>query len=146
MSANWLVDTNVVSEMMLQHPEPNVIRYLDAVRHEGLILSVISVWEILNGIGKLPLGQRRADLNIAFSEVLIELFNDRVVDWTLADSRMCAQIMEHKRRIGEELDAHWSDAFLAATAVNRGFTMLTRNLREFRNTGVVAVDPWIERP
>ena len=50
--------------------------------------------------------------------------------------------MEAKRRRGESLDAHVPDAFLAAAAATRGLGIVTRNVSEFRNTGIRTVDPW----
>ena len=61
-SVAWLLDTNVVSEMMRPRPEPRVARFLDSVAEEGIGLSAITVWEILNGIGLLDPGQRRDNL------------------------------------------------------------------------------------
>ena len=58
------------------------------------------------------------------------------------DARVCARIMEEKQRRGESLDAQLPDAFLAAIAVRRGLTIVTRNTRDFRNTGARTVDPW----
>ena len=138
----WLIDTDVVSEMMRPRPEPGVAAFLDSVADEGLGLSAISVWEILDGIGRLPTGRRRDSLADRFHDLLDELFEDRIVDWSLEDARTCARIMEDKRRCGEPLDDHLPDAFLAAAAATRGLVVLTRNTREFRNTGVDAVDPW----
>ena len=81
-----------------------------------------------------------------FHDLLDELFEDRIVDWSLADARACARIMEDKRRRGEPLDDHIPDAFLAAAAASRGLAVVTRNTSEFRNTGVETVDPWIAGP
>ena len=142
----WLIDTNVVSEMMRPRPEPSVAAFLDSVADEGLGLSSISVWEILDGIGRLPSGRRRDGLADRFHDLLAELFEDRIVDWSLDDARTCARIMEDKRRRGEPLDDHLPDAFLAAAAATRGLAVLTRNTSEFRNTGVDAVDPWTAEP
>ena len=138
----WLLDTNVVSEMMRRNPEPNVIGFLDRLAGDGIGLASITVWEILNGIALLDPGRRRDDLAERFHALLDELFADRVLDWTPADARTCARIMEEKRRRGEPLDAHLPDAFLAAAALRRGLTIITRNVRHFRNTGVQTVDPW----
>lgn len=138
----WLLDANVVSEMMRPRPEPQVAAFLDGVAGEGVGLASVTVWEILNGIGRLHPGQRRSDLTGRFRCLLDDLFEDRVVDWTLADAQACADIMEAKRRRGEPLDDHLPDAFLAAAAVRRGLAVATRNTSEFRNTGVEAVDPW----
>ena len=138
----WLIDTNVVSEMMRPRPEPRVAAFLDAIEAEGIGLASITVWEILDGIGRLEPGRRRRGRADRFHDLLDELFEDRIVEWTLADARACAQIMEDKRRRGEALDDHVPDAFLAAAAATRGLAVVTRNAREFRNTGVETVDPW----
>ena len=142
----WLVDTNVVSEMMRPSPERRVGAFLDSITDEGLGLASITVWEILDGIGRLAPGRRRADLVERFHDLLDELFEDRIIAWTLADARACARIMEEKRRRGEPLDDHVPDAFLAAAAACRGLSIVTRNAGEFRNTGVDTVDPWTARP
>ena len=142
----WLIDTNVISEMMRPNPEPRVVAFLDSIAHEGLGLASVTVWEILDGIGRLPRGQRRDNLAGRFHDLLDELFEDRVIDWSLTDARACARIMEDKRRRGEPLDDHVADAFLAAAAASRELAVLTRNTREFRNTGVEAVDPWTATP
>lgn len=140
----WLLDTNVVSEMMRPHPEPRVSVFLDSIAPEGMSLSPITVWEILDGIGRLDSGKRRANLAIRFRNVLDECFDQRILSWTVDDARACARIMEEKRRRGEPLDDHIPDAFLAAAAATRGLTVVTRNTRDFRNTGVTVVDPWAE--
>lgn len=142
----YLLDANVVSEMMRRKPEPRVAAFLDAVVGEGLALASVTVWEILDGIGRLPPGRRRETLAGRFQGVLEDLFEDRVLDWTLADARACARVMEGKRRRGEPLDDHLPDAMLAGAALSRGLALLTRNRREFRNTGVSVIDPWTREP
>ena len=71
-----------------------------------------------------------------------DVFEERVFDWTAADAQACAHIMEIKRRRGEPLDRHLPDAMIAGTAVCHDLTIVTRNEREFRNTGAKAVNPW----
>ena len=142
----WLMDTNVVSEMMRPRPEPQVATFLDSIADEGIGLASTTVWEVLDGIGRLDPGRRRRDLADRFHDLLDELFEDRIVEWSMADARACAAIMEEKRRRGEALDDHVPDAFLAAAAATRGLAVVTRNVGEFRNTGVETVDPWAAEP
>ena len=142
----WLIDTNVVSEMMRPRPEPRVAAFLDSVAEEGLGLASVTVWEVLDGIGRLAPGQRREGLADRFQDLLDELFEDRIVPWSLTDAQACARIMENKRGRGEPLDDHVPDAFLAAAAFTRGLAVLTRNTGEFRNTGVQTVNPWVADP
>ena len=138
----WLLDTNTVSEMMRPKPEPRVAKFLDRIAGEGIGLASITVWEILNGIGRLDPGRRRDDLAERFQGLLEELFEGRIFDWTLADAQACARIMGKKRRRGEPLDDHLPDAFLVAAAACRGLAVVSRNTGEFRNTGVEVIDPW----
>ena len=141
----WLVDTNAVSEMMRPRPDPKVAAFLDSIADEGLGIASVTVWEILNGIGRLDPGRRRRGITERFRDLLDDQFEDRVVAWSAADAQACARIMEDKRRRGEPLDNHVPDAFLAATAAVRGLVIVTRNRAEFRNTGVETVDPWTDR-
>ena len=138
----WLIDANVVSEMMRPRPEPRVGAILDSIADEGLGLVSITVWEVLDGIGRLPLGRCRTHPTQRFHDLLDELFEDRIVEWCLADARVCALMTEENRRRGEPLDDHVPDAFLAAAAASGGREVVTRNAREFGNTGVEVVDPW----
>lgn len=138
----WLLDTNVVSEMMRPRPEPRVAAFLDRIASEGMCLSPVTVWEIFNGVGLLDEGRRREDISRRFEDILDEVFEGRILDWTLTDARNCAVIMEEKRRGGESLDDHLPNAFLAAAAVSRGLSIATRNERQFRNAGAKVVNPW----
>ena len=144
-SVTCLLDTNVVSELMKQHPDPVVSEYLDVkLRREVLGLAVITVFEVLNGIGRLPTGRRRETIAAGFEGVLTTLFDDRIVSWGLSDAAACAEIMENRRRSGEPLDDHFQDAMLAGTAFNRNLKIVTRNDGEFRKIGLTVLNPWRE--
>ena len=140
----YLMDTNVVSEMMRPEPDQRVASAVQLAALDGIGIATVSVWEILNGIGRLDTGRQRNALRSRFQSVLDEAFDGRVMDWTLADAQACAALMEAKRRLGEPLDDHLPDAMIAAVAVTRGLTVLTRNEREFRNTGASWANPWTE--
>ena len=45
----WLLDANVVSEMMRPNPDPRVAAFLDSIDEDGIGLASITVWEILDG-------------------------------------------------------------------------------------------------
>ena len=140
----YLLDTNVVSEMMRPDPLPRVLEWVDMASNAGIGIASVTAWEILNGLGKLPVSQRRDDLRQRFLHFLDDLTQGGLFDWTFADAQTCAKIMEDKRRRGEPLDGHLPDAMIAATALNHKLTLMTRNEREFKNTGVPLVNPWTE--
>ena len=126
---------------MRASPEPRVAGFLDEIGAEGIGLASITAWEILNGIGQLAPGQRREDLAERFQWLLDDLFEDRIFDWSVANARACALVMEEKRHRGEPLDRHLPDAMLAGTALHHDLAIVTRNEREFRNTGVRGGQP-----
>ena len=128
--------------MMRPNPEPRVAGFLDRIADQGIHISSVTVWEILNGIGRLEAGRRPKDLTARFRGLLNDLFEGRVLAWTATDAQKCARIMEEKRRRGEPLDSHLPDAMLASTAAGRGLAVVTRNKRDFKNTGVTMIDPW----
>lgn len=138
----YLLDTNVVSEMMRAAPDRQVTQNLDRLAAGGLGLATITIWEIFNGIGKLPEGRRRRDLGQRFEAMISGHFAARVVDWPLGAAQACAQLMESRRRRGEPLDDHLPDAMLAGVARHYGLTVVTRNVSEFRHTGVDFLNPW----
>ena len=140
----WILDTSVVSEMMRPYPEPRVAYFLDAIAVEGIGIATITIWEILNGIGRLNPGRRREALATRFQSILDDLFEDRVIDWTASDALACAVVMEIKRRLGESLDRHLPVSMLAGTARSRKLTIVTGNDKGFRNTGVKAINPWTD--
>ena len=138
--AAYLLDTNVVSEMMRPEPDQRVVIALQLAALNGVGIASVTVWEILNGIGRLDPGRRRSDLRSRFQCVLDEVFDGRVFAWTRADAEACANIMEAKRRLDAPLDDHLPDAMIAATAVTRRLTVLTRNESLLRLLRLIAAN------
>ena len=137
----WILDANIVAKMMRANPNQVVVEIVA----EGIGLSVISVWDILNGISQLDLDKRRKILAERFYRMLDEMFVDRIFNWTLNHARICAQIMEVRRRSGKPLDNHRPNAMIASTAKYLGLIVVTRNDKEFRSIGVKSVNPWVRK-
>ena len=138
----YLLDTNVISELMRPEPSPAVLAWIDGTGVEGLALSAVSQWEIRYGLALLPEGKRRDDLTLRFDGLVGDLFGAGVYDFTSAAAELCASIMARKRSMGESLDDHLPDAMIAGIAADAGLTLATRNRAEFRNCGIPLVDPW----
>lgn len=101
---------------MKASPAPCVAAFLNSIDHVGIGLSSITVWEILNGIGKMNPARQREDKVKRFHALLEELYEDLIIDWSPSYARVCARIMEAKRRIGESLRDHIPDVFLVESA------------------------------
>ncbi len=85
------MDTNIVSEMMRPRPEPRVVAFLDSIAEDGLGLSSITVWEVLDGLGRLAPGKRRRG----------EALDDHVPDAFLAASASTRGLAVVTRNTGE---------------------------------------------
>ena len=128
---------------MRQAPNHRVVAFLDRLEVGSLAVPTMTVWEILNGLGRLPAGKRRRDLAKCYLMFEEDLFGGRVLLWTHDDARACAEILEVRRRAGRPPDDQLPDAFLTAAAVTRNLRVLTRNTRDFEGTRALAVDPWV---
>ena len=136
MSGN-LLDTNVVSELTKDTPNPSVINYLNA--QDDLWLSAIVVEELELGVQLLPEGRRRARLRAWLSQLLAD-FEGRIlpVDRTEAEWAGAFQALVHRN--GGKLKL--GDALIAGTAMAKDMTVVTRNVRDFHGLGVSVVNPW----
>ena len=77
---SFLLDTNVVSEWVRPHPDPNVISWLAEVDEDRVFVSVISFAEIRRGVEMLPAGRRRERLATWLAEDLAARFEERILD------------------------------------------------------------------
>jgi len=82
VSAGFLVDTNVPSELTRPFPDVRVADWVSAQDNASLFLSVVSVGELRRGFTLLPLGRRRAQLEQWFEQYLLPLFSDRILPVT----------------------------------------------------------------
>lgn len=73
-----ILDTNVVSELVRQAPEPAVVAWLDSVPRAEAGITAITVAELLYGVARLPSGRRRSVLATAIEKLVTEQFDGRV--------------------------------------------------------------------
>jgi predicted nucleic acid-binding protein len=132
--------------MMKPAPEPFIADLLDPSRHkDGIGLSTITVFGIINGMGRLPPGNQGSRLLPSFEGVLKDYFADRILPWTMEEAHACARIMERRRRAGVSPDAYPDDAIPAAAALSRKLTVAARNESALRHTGADILNPWSPR-
>lgn len=140
----FLLDTNVVSELRKVRPgkaNANVAAWTQGVDASDLYVSAITLMEI--EIGILRLERNDADQGAMLrtwlhSHVLPE-FADRTLPIDTAVALRCARL--HVPDLSPE-----RDAYIAATAIVHGMTVVTRNVIDFQTTGVALINPWEPAP
>jgi predicted nucleic acid-binding protein len=140
---DYLLDTNVVSELVRPNPDANVIAWVRAVDETSFYLSVLSFGEIRRGVERLPQGPRRERLRVWLEIDLTDRFKGRIlnIDRRIAD--LWGIIMSRAAATSVRLPT--IDTLIAATAERYGMVVATRNLRDFAFAAVAAVSPWEAR-
>ena len=132
----YLVDANVLSEPTKPAPSPTVVDWLTINEGDFVVDSVV-LGELCIGVLSLPAGRKRTQLQQWLDAVVQTI---ECLPWDAAVSRRWAQLIVELRSTGYTLPV--LDSMIAATALEHGLTVATRNIRDFRKTGVKVVDPF----
>ena len=139
--SGFLLDTNVVSELVKLRPNPKVTRWVHATDESLLYLSVLTLGEIRKGITSLPDAARRVKLEAWLAGDLALRFSGRIlpIDYAVADrwGRLSGSLAARKSPLPV------IDGLLAATALERSLTLVTRDTSHLESTGVSYFDPWV---
>ena len=138
--SGFLVDTNVVSEFVKPHPDARVIRWLAAATPESLFASVVTFGEIRIGIEDLPLSKRRAALEEWLERGLPAWFESNLLPVTKAIADRWGRLTTEAKKRGISITT--ADGLIAATALEHGLAIVTRNVKDFADSGALIVDPW----
>jgi predicted nucleic acid-binding protein len=135
--SGFLLDTNVISELVKARPEPRVTKWIENTDETLLYLSVLTLGEIRKGIASLPRSARRDALESWLSYDLVLRFSGRIlpIDEPVADS--WGRIAAAKKSPLPVIDG-----LFAATAHHHNLILVTRNIRDIAATGIAAFDPW----
>jgi len=137
---NYLLDTNVISELIVPRPDPRVIDWFDEADEDELFISVVSIAEIRRGIEMMASGRKRERLDAWSSDDLPARFEGRIL---LVDAEIAARwakVMTRRQAIGRVIAT--MDVFIAATALRHVLTLVTRNTVDFENLELSLINPW----
>lgn len=135
---SFLLDTNVVSALRkIERLDDATRRVIEALPIERSYVSVISVLEIEIGIRRMERRDSRQAAGIRkWSMEMYQRFDmTRILAFDHEMALLCATLHVPNQR-------SYNDAMLAATALARNLTLVTRNVADFTGTGVSLLDPW----
>ena len=135
-----ILDTNVVSELMLPIPSSHVADWVAGQATASLYLSTVSEAELRFGVEILPTGERRNRLLRQVDGMLREDFAGRILPFDSAAAQAYAVIAAARRAAGRPVNH--ADCQIAAIARCRGASVATRDVHDFEGTGIEVINPW----
>jgi toxin FitB len=135
-----VIDTNVLSALMRQVPEPPVIEWLDRQAAESIWITSITLFEARLGLALLPKGRRRQTLEAAFDKLMDEDLERRVLDFDQPAAEAAALLAARRQRDGLSIDMR--DTQIAGIVVARRAKFATRNIRHFSDLNIDVINPW----
>jgi predicted nucleic acid-binding protein len=141
--SGFLLDTCVLSEFKKPRPDSGLYSWLANLDAVTAFISAITVGELRFGIALLPNSAKRRDLERWLSSDVMGGFSGRVIpfDYDVADR--WGLVRARARAKGTTLPP--IDAMIAATALHKNLTVVTRNEEHFSSTGVAVTNPWASR-
>jgi toxin FitB len=134
-----ILDTNVVSELMRQSPARDVVDWSLSQDGRDLFTTSVTLAEIRYGIERLPDGQRKAESRAKATDIFFALA-DQVLPFDARAALYYAAIVTNRDQAG--LPIAGFDAQIAAICRTYNAALATRNVKDFRHTGVELIDPW----
>jgi len=132
----YLLDTDVISELRRRRRNRNVVAWISNVSAADLFLSVVTIGEIELGIARQRVRNPSFAKDLAdWLEVTLRAYEERILPLTVGIARRWG-------RLAAQLGNNQLDLAIAATALEHGLTVVTRNVSDFEPTGVTVLDPF----
>lgn len=135
-----ILDTNVLSALMQQQPDPQIVAWLDDQPAESIWLNSITLFEARYGLALLASGRRKNMLQERFEQLLQDDLQNRVLLFDAHAATHAAQLAVDRKVRGRPVDMR--DTLIAGIALARRATLATRNVRHFDDLSVPVVNPW----
>ena len=137
----WLLDTNVLSELRRRKPERKVVSFVAAQPLESLYVSVVTFAEIRFGIERVSDAGRRAELGDWLAPKVRPMFEQRVLAISEDVMFKWRLLVEEGRKVRHTYSQ--PDLIIAATALDHGLTVVSRDVSDYRRARVPVVNPWL---
>jgi len=136
----YLLDTNIISELISKQPNQKVINFISSIAEEDTYLSVITIGEIKSGIENLKSIERKEHLTVWFEQDLLSRFQNRIIDIDIDIMITWGKINQTLKSIGKPLPI--MDSLIASSCIHGAFTLVTRNEKDFQNLDITIINPF----
>jgi len=134
-----ILDTNVISAMMQDPPEPQVVAWLDSQARSSLWTTSVTVLEIESGLRIMPAGKRQVVLSRVYERILNGI-EHRIAVFDEMSAREAAQVMASRRKRGSPVEIR--DTMIAGIVLSRHASLATRNVLHFADIAASVINPW----
>ena len=135
-----ILDTNVISALMLSRPDLRVQDWLDRQQAGMIWTTSVTAYELRRGVGAMPEGRRKRDLAAQISRMFEGLLNGRVIQFDAEAAVYAARIWADRRSRGQHV--HIEDNLIAGIVAAHRSTLATRDWRDFAGCGISVINPW----
>lgn len=140
----WLLDTNVLSELRRPRPNLKVVAFIKAQPLDLLYISTVTLAEIRFGIETVGEAGRRRDLTDWLAHKVRPMFEQRVLPISEDIMVRWRLLVEEGRKAGHTFSQ--PDLIIAATGLQHGLIIVSRDTSEFEQARAPVYDPWAETP
>lgn len=134
---SYLLDTNVISELVCPKPAKAVLAWFENIPSEALHISVLTLGEIRKGVEQVPDSERREKLRLWLEHELLDWFGSRILPVDIPVADRWGRLIGQMGRLVPSIDS-----LLAATALHYELRLVTRNQKDFIYPGLEVVNPW----
>lgn len=134
---SYLLDTNILSELVRPQPYEKLLHWLEAVPNEALYISALTLGEIRKGIENLKEPTRKEKLRVWLEIDLPGWFEERILSIDKAVSDRWGRLQFEMKRPLPAIDS-----LIAATALHYDLRLVTRNDQDFQIPTLQVINPW----
>lgn len=138
----YIVDTNVISELRRIRPDASVLAFVAARELEALYVSCVTIAELRFGASQVLDAELRIAIEAWIKDAVRPMFVERVLDVSEGDMLRWRSVLADGKRRNHTFSQ--PDLLIAAQALERDLTVVTRNTRDFEPTGVQTLNPWLQ--
>ena len=136
----FLLDTNVISETVRPRPDKTVLDWIESQIPSDLFLAAQTLGELVRGARRVKEQARREQFERWIQQDLARQFDGRILPFDASTAAVWGRLMGDGDRAGRRPSA--ADAQIAAAAIQHDLTLVTRNVKDFRNFDIRLLDPW----
>jgi toxin FitB len=137
-----VLDTNVISELFANTPNPKVTAWLSSQNLDDLFITTPTIMELWSGALRLPIGKRRLQLEEKITLITVKIYFNRILILDEESAKLSGKYVADQFLKG--MKPSIADCQIAAIASVNKFIFATRDTNDFEHEGLVVVNPWEE--